>query len=87
MGDHCHFRNWILHAVNCRSNHVHVVVAADVHPKEVMRQLKYWATRRLNEMGASREAWWAELGSGRDLNDEVALVGAIIYTLEAQDRK
>ena len=26
IADHCAIRSWDLHAVNCRSNHVHVVV-------------------------------------------------------------
>jgi hypothetical protein len=29
-----------LHAVSCRSNHVHVVVTADRHPDDVRDQLK-----------------------------------------------
>src|SRR5437016_11356585 len=44
--DHCRFRKWTLHAVNARSNHVHVVVSADIHPDQVMAQLKAWCSRR-----------------------------------------
>ncbi|HEY1786180.1 MAG TPA: hypothetical protein VGG30_11545, partial [Pirellulales bacterium] len=29
---HCRVRCWILHAINCRSNHIHVVVTASQHP-------------------------------------------------------
>ena len=48
--DHCAVREWTLHAVNCRSNHCHVVVTAVDHCGEQVRdQLKSWATRRLNE--------------------------------------
>jgi hypothetical protein len=37
----CRFRGWTLHAVNCRSNHLHVVVtAANMHPDQVRAQLK-----------------------------------------------
>jgi hypothetical protein len=39
---HCETRNWTLHALNARSNHVHVVVTADQDANEVMRQLKAW---------------------------------------------
>jgi REP element-mobilizing transposase RayT len=50
VADHCRARGWILYAVNCRSNHVHVVVAAaDRHPKDVREQFKAWCTRRLKE--------------------------------------
>jgi hypothetical protein len=46
----CSFRGWKLHTVNCRSNHVHVVVTADQPPKIVRNQLKAWCTRRLKEL-------------------------------------
>jgi hypothetical protein len=36
----CALRGWHLHAVNCRSNHLHVVVSADRPPKLVRNQLK-----------------------------------------------
>ncbi|MCC9606597.1 hypothetical protein LOC69_11920 [Blastopirellula sp. JC733] len=85
--DHCEFRGWVLFAVNCRSNHAHVVVWADQPPKEVLRQLKYWASRRLNEFGPPRKTWWSERGSGRYLNSDQARVSAIVYVRDAQDRK
>ncbi len=46
---HCEIRRWSLHAVNARSNHVHVVVTADAEPAKVMDQFKAWSSRRLNE--------------------------------------
>jgi hypothetical protein len=54
--DHCQFRNWTLHAVNARSNHVHVVVSADIHPDQVMSQFKAWCSRRLNAAGETPPA-------------------------------
>src|SRR4029079_7830351 len=39
---HCELRKWQLHAVNVRSNHVHVVTTADRAADDVMRQLKAW---------------------------------------------
>ena len=53
VAETCRFRGWELFAVNCRSNHVHVVVAADRHPKIVRNHLKAWCTRRLKEHAAS----------------------------------
>src|SRR5438270_13106460 len=47
--EHCDIRGWRLHAVNARSNHVHVVVTADRTPEEVMNQFKAWCSRRLND--------------------------------------
>ena len=65
--DHCRMRGWTLHAVNVRSDHVHVVVSCDVAPKTAMNQLKAWATRRLRESGfrERQEPVWTEGGSRR----------------------
>jgi REP element-mobilizing transposase RayT len=50
IAEHCRIRNWVLHAVNCRSNHLHVVVTAPgYHPNVVREQFKAWCTRRLKE--------------------------------------
>src|SRR5262245_33194035 len=32
---HCEIRGWTLHAVNCRTNHVHVVVTVGIDPDTV----------------------------------------------------
>ncbi len=91
--EHCEIRGWELFAVNCRTNHVHVVVAADRTPEIVVRQLKAWCSRRLKELERTRrsgeqynerEQWWAERGSRRWLNDENSLDGAILYVQEGQ---
>src|SRR3954470_17634644 len=38
---HCEIRQWHLHAVNCRSNHVHVVVSSPgIDRSDVMDQFK-----------------------------------------------
>src|SRR5688572_30157330 len=66
--EHCANRKWHLHAVNCRSNHVRVVVSAPAPPSEVPReQFKSWCTRRLKERELSptsilRENWWTQRG-------------------------
>ena len=89
IDEHCRLRDWELYAVNCRSNHVHVVVAAGPHPDEVRRQLKAWTARKLGgrlQSGARRK-WWGERGSRRYLNDSASLEAAILYVLEGQDRR
>ncbi len=72
IADHCRIRGWHLHARNCRTQHVHVVVTAPgVHPKVVMDQFKAWCTRRLKELersrcphdGVIRQSWWTQGGS------------------------
>lgn len=92
VAEHCRIRGWKLYAVNCRTNHLHVVVAADRDPNEVRRQLKAWCTRRLKELQRQRapetrvrENWWAERGSRRYINDEDSLEAAVIYVVEGQD--
>ena len=95
IADHCRIRGWHLHVVNCRTNHVHVVVTADRDPDTVRDQFKAWCTRKLKALeqartgpgniGASiRENWWAERGSGRYLGDEESLEAAIQYVGEGQ---
>ena len=50
IGETCQHRGWHLHVVNCRTNHVHVVVTApNTHPKKIRSDLKAWATRSLKE--------------------------------------
>ena len=97
VGEHCRLRQWALHAVNCRSNHVHVVVTARAQPDEIRRQLKAWTARKLKQIRsesdttsselptAAREQWWTERGSKRYLNDEESLEAAILYVRDAQD--
>jgi len=93
---HSEIRKWHLHAVNCRSNHCHVVVTANSHNGEEVRdQFKAWCTRKLKELEILslknagevkvREHWWTRKGSVRYVFDENSLEAAIRYTLEAQD--
>jgi REP element-mobilizing transposase RayT len=97
--DHCRIRGWRLHAVNCRSNHLHVVVTADRDPDEVREQFKAWCTRKLKELERARrreagestslprrvrEKWWAERASRRYIGDDESLEAVIRYVLEGQ---
>lgn len=92
IAEHCRIRGWKLHAVNCRTMHVHVVVTADRDPEVVRDQFKAWCTRKLKALQQShssfkqrlRRKWWTERGSERYLNDEESLEAAIHYVLEAQ---
>ena len=90
---HCAIRGWHLHVVNCRTNHVHVVVTASAHPKAVAEQFKAWCTRNLKSLQRAndpglpqsvRENWWTEGGSERWLNDEGSLAEAIRYVRDCQ---
>ncbi|HLN27686.1 MAG TPA: transposase [Gemmataceae bacterium] len=87
IAETCVHRGWTLHAVNCRSNHVHVVVTADVDdPDKIRIDLKAWATRTLKrKFDSCRENWWAERGSIRYLNSDNDLEAAILYVRDGQD--
>ena len=94
--NHCRIRGWELHAVNCRTNHCHVVVSANRDPDEVREQFKAWGTRKLKELEQARQKksvtalktirknWWTERGSVRYIGDEASLEAAIRYVLDGQ---
>jgi len=78
----CQIKDWAVHALNVRSNHVHIVVTAhEESPERVMSSLKAWASRRLNESSGEerRRRWWTRHGSTRYLNAQRSLVRAIQY--------
>ena len=85
---HCDVRKWVLHAVNARTSHVHVVVTAPGYGPETVRdQFKAWCTRKLKAAGESRTNYWTERASCRWINHEDDLESAVVYVVEAQDRK
>lgn len=82
----CSVRGWKLFEVDCRTNHVHVVVhASDTPATKVRDDLKAWCTRRLRELEPTRKHWWGERGSQRYINDEASLAKAIEYVRKGQD--
>lgn len=87
--EHCAIRQWHIHALAVRTNHVHLVVnAGETKPETVVTQLKQWGTRRLREGGlvASEQPVWAKHASTKRLFDERSLQQAVRYTLEEQER-
>jgi len=89
VAETCKHRGWLLHAVNCRSNHIHIVVEApETKCRKARIDLKSWTTRCLKQkFDGTRENWWAERGYTCLLKSQTCLDAAIIYTLEAQDYK
>lgn len=86
--EHCRLRNWSPHAISVRTNHVHVVVTATGYRPETVRdQFKAWCTRRLKAEVPARKRFWTEGSSCRWINSEDDLEAAILYVVEAQDRK
>lgn len=94
IAEHCAIRQWTLHAVNCRTNHVHAVVTALVHDITMPReQFKAWCTRKLKERerllaperrNAVRENWWTERGWDEYIDAEEALADVIGYVRDEQ---
>ncbi|MBY0262321.1 MAG: transposase [Phycisphaerales bacterium] len=86
--EHCAFRGWNLHALNVRTNHVHVVVdcRSPVPPERAMEQFKAWSTRRLREAGlvGSARRVWTEHGSTRWLNTSVGFEAAVRCVRDGQ---
>jgi REP element-mobilizing transposase RayT len=86
VADHCTIRRWELHTVNCRSNHVHVVVTANDGPLNRPReQFKTWATRRLKETDPNRMSWWTRRGWDVWIDNEEQLAAVVRYVNEGQD--
>jgi REP element-mobilizing transposase RayT len=90
--DHCAIRHWTLHAVNCRTNHVHALVTAPRRDIEIPReQFKAWCTRKLKELERAlgiekvRDNWWTERGWDEHIDDEPGLVSVMSYIREGQD--
>ncbi|MCO6509961.1 MAG: transposase [Aridibacter famidurans] len=82
----CTYRNYILQAINVRTNHVHVVVTADTHPRFVVNAFKSYATRKLREKehyGTERRIW-ARGSSNKYLWDGKSVGNAIDYVLYCQ---
>jgi REP element-mobilizing transposase RayT len=79
IAETCKVRGWELHAVNCPSNHAHVVVTADQAPRIVRNQLKGWCTRRLKELDMkrrqSRDETRSHFGSASDASTRTRRVG------------
>ena len=82
----CVHRGWVLWAAHVRTNHVHVVVEADLRPGMVMNALKSYASRGLNQMGIDGpdRKRWARHGSTRWLWKDEDVQEAIRYVTSGQ---
>jgi len=85
---HCSHRGWEFYAVAARSNHVHVVVGADVLGKTVRDQFKAWCTRALRTQSNPliRDRTWTRAGD-IEIIRESDLEQVTLYLTVAQDRK
>jgi len=85
---HAEIRNWQLHAVSVRSNHVHVAVTACAPPKRVRDQFKANGTTALRRMACPpiHEKVWTKGGDIEFIDTDDDLERVVIYITEAQDR-
>jgi REP element-mobilizing transposase RayT len=82
----CLHRGWSIFAAHVRTNHVHVVLAANAPAGRVRGDLKAWATRRLVAAGHRLQGQpiWVRQGSKRQLWRPRAIDAACFYVVHEQ---
>jgi REP element-mobilizing transposase RayT len=86
VSDVVRYRGWYLLAAHVRTNHVHVVLDADIEPEIVMNTLKAYASRKLNGLGIDKgdRRRWARHGSTRRLWTAEQVSAAVSYVVSGQ---
>ena len=86
MREVCSHRDWNLLAAHVRTNHVHVIVEAQVSPERVMNAFKSYCSRALKGLGCDGpdRKRWARHGSTRWLWKDEDVRVAIRYVVEQQ---
>jgi REP element-mobilizing transposase RayT len=84
--EECCFRGYKLHALNVRSNHVHLVVSAEIAPEKLTDRIKAFITRRFRESGfiSTKEKLWSRGRSRQYLWKERDVGRAIAYVVYDQ---
>jgi REP element-mobilizing transposase RayT len=84
--DVCGYREYLLRAVNVRTNHAHSVVSAMCTPEPMLNALKSYATRALRRAGliGATQKPWARHGSTVYLWKEEDVAKAIAYVMLGQ---
>jgi REP element-mobilizing transposase RayT len=82
----CEHRGWQLHALAIRTEHIHVVVSAELPPERLLRDFKAWCTRRMRDAGLlpPEQKLWSHHGSTVYLWDERAIADAWVYVEHGQ---
>jgi REP element-mobilizing transposase RayT len=83
----CDYRDWILRAINVRTNHAHTVASiGPLKPDRALNAFKAYGTRKLRE----RALWlfshspWADKGSERWLWDDRSVFNACDYVINGR---
>jgi REP element-mobilizing transposase RayT len=83
----CVHRNWILRAINVRTNHVHTVVSiGEKSPSNALNSFKSYATRKMRENNCweFEHSPWSDKGSKRWLWNEQSIEIAVDYVKNGQ---
>ena len=88
LAEVCSHRGWNLLAAHVRTNHVHVIVEAEVPPERVMNDCKVYASRALNRLDGQEPGRrrWARHGSTRWLWRDQDVREAVRYVVEQQGK-
>lgn len=83
----CDVRGWLLHTVNVRTNHAHVVASGQVEPETMVTTFKAYATRALRQRGliAGQQRMWTRHGSTKYVWTERDLQNVWAYVTNGQD--
>ena len=67
LHEQCRQQQWVLLAAYVRTNHVHIVVDAEVQPERILNDITSYASRCLNRMNLDEPDCkrWASHGSTR----------------------
>ena len=84
---HAEHRNWRMHALAVRSNHIHIAIEADAKPETVTRQLKANATRvlRFGVEAIVAKKIWTSGGYAELVYTDDELEDVMTYINESQD--
>ena len=82
----CSHREYLLYALNIRSNHVHAVISKSLDPEKIVNDLKAYSTRRLRLEGTipANSKVWSRGASTRYLWKPRHLEAAVDYVLFSQ---
>ncbi len=83
----CEVRQWLLRAINVRTNHVHTVVSiGEIKPERALNAFKSYATRKMKQNGCwnSEKSPWVDKGSKRCLWNERSIELAVDYVINGQ---
>ena len=80
----CRHEEWFLHAAHVRSNHVHIVVSARTEPEQVMKKLKAYSSRALNQQFGKKDKRWTRHGSTAWIWEALKVDSAVDYVVRRQ---